>query len=94
MAFHQHILGALFRHFGYAPTAKFRYRKLYTKDTWMRLIREELSAGRPIAFSGRCGFGDEDGHSFVCDGMDGNGLLHINWGWDGTFNGYFDIDIL
>lgn len=93
-AYHHHILGALFRHFGYAPTAKFRYRKLYTKDTWMRLIREELSAGRPIAYSGRCGVGDEDGHSFVCDGMDGNGLLHINWGWDGTFNGYFDIDIL
>ena len=35
-AYHHHILGALFRHFGYAPTAKFRYRKLYAKDTWMR----------------------------------------------------------
>lgn len=93
-AYHHNIVGAIFRNFGYASTVRYHYRKLYTKDTWMRLIREELSEGRPIAYSGRCGFGGEDGHSFVCDGIDENGLLHINWGWNGSFDGYFDVDIL
>ena len=34
------------------------------------------------------------GHQFVCDGSDGNGLYHINWGWGGYQDGYFDITIL
>lgn len=34
------------------------------------------------------------GHAFVCDGADGNGLYHINWGWNGYQDGYFDITIL
>ena len=81
----------LFEHFGYAPTARYHYRKLYTTETWTQLIREELSAGRPIAYGGRS---NAVGHSFVCDGIDADGLLHINWGWNGSYDGYFDMDIL
>ena len=87
-------LRRFFENFGYAPTVRHHLRRLYTKDTWEQLIREELSAGRPIAYSGRKGFGAADGHSFVCDGIDADGLLHINWGWNGSYDGYFDMDIL
>ena len=27
----------------------------------------------------------------MCDGIDENDLLHIDWGWDGAYNGYFDM---
>ena len=90
----QDIVETLFENFGYAPTLRHHYRRLYTKSTWEQLIREELSAGRPMVYSGSKGFGEADGHSFVCDGIDADGLLHINWGWNGTYNGYFDMDIL
>ena len=93
-AAHCRIMGALFEHFGYSSSMQFHFRKLYNKEQWTRLICRELSAGRPIAYSGRRGFGADDGHSFVCDGIDTEGLLHINWGWDGAFNGYFDMDML
>ena len=93
-AYHHAIVETLFENFGYAPTVRHHLRRLYTKDTWEQLIREELSAGRPIAYSGRKGFGAADGHSFVCDGIDADGLLHINWGWNGSYDGYFDMDIL
>ena len=33
-------------------------------------------------------------HAFVCDGYDGEGLFHFNWGWDGKADGYFAIDFL
>lgn len=33
-------------------------------------------------------------HAFVCDGYDGQGLFHFNWGWDGKADGYFAIDFL
>ena len=34
------------------------------------------------------------GHNFVIDGYDENGLVHVNWGWYGQENGYFDIATL
>ena len=94
MARHFDIVWALFKHFGYAPTLKYHHRKLYTRTTWYGIIRDELMAGRPVAYSGASGFGEEDGHSFICDGMDADGYLHINWGWDGAYDGYFDMDVL
>lgn len=91
-AYSNDITGALFNHFKYAPTLKFRTREHYTTETWTRLIREELLAGRPLEYSGATP--QNEGHSFVCDGIDENNLLHINWGWSGSYNGYFDMDIL
>ena len=30
----------------------------------------------------------------MCDGYDGNGMFHINWGWNGMSNGYFLLSVL
>ena len=32
--------------------------------------------------------------AFVCDGYDTNNFFHINWGWDGYFDGYFNLNLL
>ena len=34
------------------------------------------------------------GHTFVCDGYDGQGLFHINWGWAGDGDNYFSLSVL
>ena len=42
-----------------------------------------------------CGFTpNNDGHGFVCDGYDGNGFYHINWGWGGKTDGFFRLSVL
>ncbi len=66
-------------------------RTCFTLAEWTAIIDKELQAKRPILYSGRTTNG---GHQFVCDGSDGNGLYHINWGWGGYQDGYFDITIL
>ena len=33
-------------------------------------------------------------HSFVCDGYQDSTFFHFNWGWNGSWNGYFYIDNL
>lgn len=66
-------------------------RTCFTLAEWTAIIDKELQAKRPILYSGRT---TEGGHQFVCDGSDGNGLYHINWGWGGYQDGYFDITIL
>lgn len=79
-------------YFGYdADLMKDLTRTVFTLQQWMTLIDNELKAKRPILYSGQASDG---GHEFVCDGSDGKGLYHINWGWGGYQDGYFDLTIL
>ncbi len=55
-------------------------------------IATDLAAGRPVYISAYTT--NYEGHAFVCDGMQSNGYLHINWGWTGTSDGYFSISAL
>ena len=59
---------------------------------WEQLIYDEVAAGRPVPYAG---FNNgSSGHSFICDGYDGNGLFHFNWGWGGSGDGYFSLSVL
>ena len=91
--------GALLRpedmstYFGYdADLLQEVYRSVYTLAEWKKILDRELEAMRPIIYGGVAS--NESGHQFVCDGSDGEGLYHINWGWSGDSDGYFDITLL
>ena len=63
----------------------------YSNAAYIALLEGELDAGRPILFSGR----DTDGgHSFVLDGYNNSDQFHVNWGWNGSYNGYFAMGSL
>lgn len=64
------------------------YREYTPTDVWMKLIQDELTAGRPILYSGANGI---SAHAFVIDGIDAENNVHINWGWNGASDGYFDV---
>ena len=84
------IARALVNVFNYSPELTIATRSDYTYEEYIALVRENLDDRQPIVY---CAYGQnyEGGHAFVCDGIDENNLLHIDWGWDGAFNGYFDI---
>ena len=63
-----------------------------TREQWAKIIRDELKAGRPVIYGGQNAAGT--GHAFVIDGCKADGTFHINWGWKGTGNGYFNLDNL
>lgn len=63
----------------------------FSLSDWVSIIEKELASSRPIFMRGQR---QSSSHAFVCDGMDGTGLFHINWGWKGSYNGYFDITML
>ena len=56
-----------------------------------KIITDELQEGRPIIY---CGTGENGGHAFVVDGYDTNYFLHVNWGWGGYSDGYFDMNYM
>ncbi|MBQ0049483.1 MAG: C10 family peptidase [Bacteroidales bacterium] len=80
---------------GYALTTYFDYdkglhnefRTRYSDEEWEELLISELQAGRPIFYSGTSS--RDGGHAFICDGYDGNGYFHFNWGWGGYLDNYF-----
>ncbi|MBO4721925.1 MAG: C10 family peptidase, partial [Muribaculaceae bacterium] len=73
-------------YFRYSPKARKLFRVDYSYSQWENFILTELRANRPIIYGGRKHNG---GHDFVCDGYDGNGYYHFNWGWRGSYDGYF-----
>lgn len=82
---------ALSQYFRYDRSMAYRKREHYPTLEWLRIIHDELAAGRPVLAYGRSTAG---GHAYVFDGMDENGLIHVNWGWGGMSNGYFNTSAL
>lgn len=78
--------------FGYDPDLiRIAYRSSYTFKDWSNLIYNELKENRPVLMAG---YSLTKGHRFLCDGIDKNGLFHVNWGWDGSRDGYYDLAVL
>lgn len=82
---------ALKNNFGYKTTIKGYERADFTDTTWHKMLMFEINTGRPILYAG---FGQAGGHAFVFDGYDATEMFHINWGWNGLSNGYFEVDDL
>ncbi len=61
----------------------------YTIEEWTALMRTELEAGRPIPYHDMW-----EGHAWVVDGVDVDGKFHMNWGFNGKFDGWFEINAL
>lgn len=83
----------LVQNFDYDRALKFEQRDYYGIVDWMKLLHGELSLGRPVLYTGVTE--NNEGHAFVLDGYDSsNGFVHINWGWGGMSDGYFEITTL
>ncbi len=82
---------ALKKYFNYPSSVSGQERDNYTYSNWINKVNSELDNSRPIIYAG---FGNGGGHAFIFDGYDNGGKYHINWGWGGAYNGYFEIDAL
>ncbi len=81
---------ALVNVFDYSPQIKVFKRNECTYEEFLSVIRENLEARQPLVHTGQAQ-SFAAGHAFVCDGIDENNYVHIDWGWDGAYNGYFDL---
>ncbi len=84
---------ALRDNFGYCKDMYLDYPEYYTEEEWVEKLKNEISQKRPLPFSGTDPKTDE-GHCFVLDGYNAEGLFHVNWGWSGEGNDYFLITSL
>ena len=64
----------------------------YTDASWESTIKNELDNGRPVEYVDYEASGD--GHSWVCDGYNDFDYFHMNWGWGGSCNGFYELSSL
>ncbi len=88
---HATLAKGLQRYFGLTDV-KYLDRDDYSEQEWMDIIFDQLSRNLPIVYGGFTK--SKAGHSFVFDGYDKDGLVHVNWGWDGSHNGYYEVALL
>lgn len=86
------ISRAMVNNFKYDPSCFYTLRWYHSATEWEQLIYDSLAAGSPVLVGGASATGG--GHSFICDGYEGDGYFHFNWGWTGMSNGYFLLDAL
>lgn len=86
------MVKSLITYFGYDKGIR-RLLKDYAGNAVLEAaIYDDLLAGRPVYISAKTV--RNEGHAFICDGIDANGLFHINWGWLGKSDGYFRFSAL
>ncbi|MBO5025895.1 MAG: C10 family peptidase [Bacteroidaceae bacterium] len=95
-AYEENAMIAFRENFRYnAETMRLIFRDCFANQlAWNEVLLDELVAGRPVLFcaaSSTGGGGDAAGHAFVIDGSDAKGLVHVNWGWSGSCDGYYDV---
>lgn len=93
-AYQYDLLPGFIERFGYDPDASLAIRSYCTTEDWHDLLQRELNALRPVNYSGVST--SDGGHSFVIDGYRQSTDAtypdyHVNWGWDGSCNGYYQI---
>ena len=82
---------ALYKYFGYDKSMASPQRSFYGDEAWGDMVYDQLAEGLPVLYGGQS---YEGGHQFICDGYDGNGYYHFNWGWGGMSDGYFLLSAL
>jgi hypothetical protein len=82
---------AMKNNFGYSSSTQLFYRDSYSESAWATMLIANLDNKMPIQYAG---YGASGGHAFVCDGYQGTDYFHFNWGWSGSFNGYYYLNNL
>lgn len=89
-AYSEDVDDALKTYFGYSNDTHIEYKDDHSSSEWVDLMKENLDNGWPMYYSG---YGS-GGHAFNLDGYQGDDYFHFNWGWSGSYNGYFYLSNL
>lgn len=79
------------RYFNFGHEIAQSYKENLSEKEWNDKIKAEIDENRPLIYLAN---DVSSAHCFIIDGYNEEGLLHVNWGWDGYFNGFYDPELL
>jgi hypothetical protein len=94
------IIDGFKKYFNVSSNVHFIKRWDYSKSQWIKLLKTELAAGRPLMIAARTLAspdpgqpGSVAGHWFNIEGYNEQDQFYINYNYSGAgFKGYFDVD--
>lgn len=87
------MIKSLQEYFDYAPGNGEMNRMDVDGDFFFNTIKKDIDNGFIVPTNSAhlpIGLG---GHSFICDGYNEDGYIHLNYGWGGFCNGFYSIDM-
>ena len=73
-------------------SSKCEYQNNISQDIWEQRIYDNLTNKQPMIYAGV--HPDQGGHAIILDGYNPkSNLFHFNFGWGGSGDGYFTLDI-
>lgn len=82
---------ALKTYFKYSSQLHSEIRTSYNDSAWIAILKNEIDHRRPVLYTG---YDTSAGHAFILDGYDTASLFHVNWGWAGSYDGFYAIGAL
>ncbi|MCD4773312.1 MAG: C10 family peptidase [Bacteroidales bacterium] len=87
------VVDGLENHFAYSEDAQLVFKTGYTQDEWESMIRDDLDLLMPVIYCA-VDLSAGGGHTWVCDGYEDDNYFHMNFGWGGSYDGYYYLDDL
>jgi len=82
-------------YFDYNPATTYFFRDSMPPEfNWTQNLVDHLNQKIPLYYAGWSDYEFISGHAFILDGYNTETHYHVNWGWGGSFDGYFYIDNL
>jgi hypothetical protein len=84
------IPNALQTYFKYTSGA-YQKKSDYTDSQWYNTIVADIDSHMPVLYT-MFETGLLNGHAVVCDGYDGENVIHLNLGWSGVSDAWYNFD--
>ncbi len=88
-AFSENVPAALRTYFGYS-SGNLKYRSNYSDSEWYTRLYTDINNSRPVYYAFRNDL--NQGHAVVCDGTRNDNEIHINFGWSGSANAWYNMN--
>ena len=86
-AYLSYVGAGLAEYMDYDKSFRHEHKNLYPDlNDWIALMKDNIDKVGPVLYAG---YSADSGHAFLLDGYDEQDNFHINWGWSGSYNGYF-----
>lgn len=66
---------------------------VYSNEEWQDLVYAALAQKMPVLYAGT-DEGATSGHEFLLCGTNAEGQVYVNWGWSGSGDGFYNLDML
>lgn len=85
----RNLAKAMIEHFSFSKSTIFLPAWSYTESEWYSMLKENLDKCGPTYYCGRNS--NDGGHIFLLDGYTDANYFRINYGWQGSSNGYYSL---